>query len=112
MDISTSRFRGADEGLSDPNDPILKGIEEATGVHLVPQNVAGDDSEQKIQPGLLTVSCLTSLPSFVAKSFYGNWIEQGGSSVRCPMDLSAYPNLAEHMKWKRAQGSAAMVSCI
>ena len=40
---------GADDGLADPNDPILKRIEEETGVRLVPQNVTWDDSSQKIQ---------------------------------------------------------------
>lgn len=104
VDISIAIW-GADEGLSDPNDPILKGIEEATGVHLVPQNVTWDDSEQKIQLWATN----GQLPDifagdFVAKSFYGNWIEQG--VIRAlPDDLSAYPNLAEHMKMERAQAA-------
>ena len=42
---------------------------------------------------------------FVAQSFYGNWIEQG--VIRAlPEDLSAYPNLAEHMQMERAQAAA------
>ncbi len=93
---------GADAGLSNPDDPILKQIEEKTGVHLVPQNVTWDDAEQKIQLWATN----GQLPDvfagdFVTKSFYGNWIEQG--VIRAlPDDLSAYPNLAEHMKMERA----------
>ena len=100
---------GADDGLADPNDPILKRIEEETGVRLVPQNVTWDDSSQKIQLWATN----GQLPDifagdFVAQSFYGNWIEQG--VIRAlPEDLSAYPNLAEHMQMERAQ--AGMASC-
>ena len=97
---------GADDGLADPNDPILKRIEEETGVRLVPQNVTWDDSSQKIQLWATN----GQLPDifagdFVAQSFYGNWIEQG--VIRAlPEDLSAYPNLAEHMQMERAQAAA------
>lgn len=97
---------GADEGLADPNDPIRRQIEEKTGVKLVPQNVTWDDAEQKIQLWATN----GQLPDifagdFVAKSFYGNWIEQG--VIRAlPDDLSPYPNLAEHMKMERAQAAA------
>lgn len=97
---------GAEDGLSNPDDPILKQIEEKTGVRLVPQNVTWDDSEQKIQLWATN----NQLPDifagdFVSKSFYGNWIEQG--VIRAlPEDLSAYPNLAEHMKMERAQAAA------
>ncbi len=97
---------GADDGLADPNDPILKKIEEETGVRLVSQHVTWDDSEQKIQLWATN----GQLPDifagdFVAKSFYGNWIEQG--VIRAlPEDLSAYPNLAEHMQMERAQAAA------
>ena len=51
---------GADDGLADPNDPILKRIEEETGVRLVPQNVTWDDSSQKIQ--LLSPGCGKCIP--------------------------------------------------
>lgn len=97
---------GADDGLADPNDPILKRIEEETGVRLVPQNVTWDDSSQKIQLWATN----GQLPDifagdFVAQSFYGSWIEQG--VIRAlPEDLSAYPNLAEHMQMERAQAAA------
>ena len=97
---------GADDGLADPNDPILKRIEEETGVRLVQQNVTWDDSSQKIQLWATN----GQLPDifagdFVAQSFYGNWIEQG--VIRAlPEDLSAYPNLAEHMQMERAQAAA------
>ena len=97
---------GADDGLADPNDPILKKIEEETGVRLVSQHVTWDDSEQKIQLWATN----GQLPDifagdFVAKSFYGNWIEQG--VIRAlPEDLSAYPNMAEHMQMERAQAAA------
>lgn len=40
---------GAEDGLSDPNDPIYKKLVEETGVKLVPQNITWDDSGQKIQ---------------------------------------------------------------
>lgn len=40
---------GAEDGLANPDDPILKQIEAKTGVRLVPQNVTWDDAEQKIQ---------------------------------------------------------------
>ena len=96
---------GADDGLSDPNDHILKTLEEKTGVHLVPQNVTWDDFEQKIQ----LWSTNGQLPDifvgdFVGKSFFGNWIEQG--TIRAlPEDLSAYPNLAEYLKMDRAQAA-------
>lgn len=40
---------GAEDALANPDDPILKQLEEKTGVRLVPQNVTWDDSEQKIQ---------------------------------------------------------------
>lgn len=97
---------GAEDGLSNPDDPILKKIEQETGVRLVPQNVTWDDSEQKIQLWATN----GQLPDifagdFVSKSFYGNWIEQG--VIRAlPDDLSAYPDLAEHMKMERAQAAA------
>ncbi|WP_418667754.1 extracellular solute-binding protein [Allofournierella sp.] len=97
---------GVEEALSNPDDPVLKQIEEKTGVKLVPQNVTWDDSEQKIQLWATN----GQLPDifagdFVAKSFYGNWIEQG--VIRAlPEDLSAYPNLAEHMQMERAQAAA------
>lgn len=97
---------GAEDGLANPEDPILKKIEEETGVHLVPQNVTWDDSEQKIQLWATN----NQLPDifagdFVSKSFYGNWVEQG--VVRAlPEDLSGYPNLEEHMKMGRAQAAA------
>lgn len=97
---------GVEEALSDPDDPILKQIEEKTGVKLVPQNVTWDDSEQKIQLWATN----GQLPDifagdYVSKSFYGNWIEQG--VIRAlPSDLSAYPNLAEHMNMERAQAAA------
>lgn len=97
---------GAEDGLANPEDPILKQIEEKTGVHLVPQNVTWDDSEQKIQLWATN----NQLPDifagdFVSKSFYGNWVEQG--VVRAlPEDLSGYPNLEEHMKMGRAQAAA------
>lgn len=97
---------GAEDGLSNPDDPILKQIEEKTGVRLIPQNVTWDDSEQKIQLWATN----NQLPDifagdFVSKSFYGNWIEQG--VIRAlPADLSAYPNLADHMKMERAQAAA------
>lgn len=97
---------GAEDGLANPEDPILKKIEEETGVRLVPQNVTWDDSEQKIQLWATN----NQLPDifagdFVSKSFYGNWVEQG--VVRAlPEDLSGYPNLEEHMKMGRAQAAA------
>lgn len=97
---------GAEDGLSNQEDPIYKRIEEKTGVRLIPQNVTWDDSEQKIQLWATN----NQLPDifagdFVAKSFYGNWIEQG--VIRAlPEDLSAYPNLAEHMQMERAQAAA------
>lgn len=97
---------GAEDGLANQEDPILKKIEEETGVHLVPQNVTWDDSEQKIQLWATN----NQLPDifagdFVSKSFYGNWVEQG--VVRAlPEDLSGYPNLEEHMKMGRAQAAA------
>ena len=97
---------GAEDGLADPDDPILKKLEEETGVRLVPQNVTWDDAEQKIQLWATN----GQLPDifagdFVTKSFYGNWIEQG--VIRAlPDDLSAYPNLAEHMQMERAQAAA------
>lgn len=97
---------GAEDGLSNQEDPIYKKIEEKTGVRLIPQNVTWDDSEQKIQLWATN----NQLPDifagdFVAKSFYGNWIEQG--VIRAlPEDLSAYPNLAEHMQMERAQAAA------
>ena len=40
---------GAEDGLADPDDPILEKLEEETGVRLIPQNVTWDDAEQKIQ---------------------------------------------------------------
>ena len=98
---------GADDGLADPNDPILKRIEEETGARLVPQNVTWDDSGQKIElwatngpaPGYLRGRfCGTG-------GVYGNWIEQGVMRA-LPEDLSAYPNLAEHMQMERAQAAA------
>lgn len=95
---------GAEDALANPDDPILKQLEEKTGVRLVPQNVTWDDSEQKIQLWATN----GQLPDifagdFVSKSFYGNWIDQG--VIRAlPDDLSAYPNLAEHMQMERAQG--------
>lgn len=96
---------GADDGLSNPDDPILKKIEQETGVRLVPQNVTWDDAGQKIQLWATN----GQLPDvfagdFVSTSFYGNWIEQG--VIRAlPDDLSPYPNLAEHMKMERAQAA-------
>lgn len=97
---------GAENALADPNDPLLKILEEKTGVKLVAQNVTWDDSEQKIQLWATN----GQLPDifvgdFVGKTFYGNWIEQG--VIRAlPDDLSAYPNLAEHMQMERAQAAA------
>ncbi len=97
---------GAEDGLANPDDPVLKKIEEETGVHLVPQNVTWDDAEQKIQLWA-TNGQLPDLfaGDFVGKSFFTNWIEQG--VIRAlPDDLSAYPNLAEHMQMERAQAAA------
>lgn len=97
---------GADDGLADPNDPILKKIEEETGVRLVAQNITWDDADQKIQLWATN----GQLPDifagdFVTRSFYGNWSDQG--VIRAlPSDLSAYPNLAEHMQMERAQAAA------
>lgn len=97
---------GVEDALANPNDPILKQLEEKTGVRLVPQNVTWDDSEQKIQLWATN----GQLPDifagdFVSKSFYGNWIDQG--VIRAlPDDLSAYPALAEHMQMERAQAAA------
>lgn len=97
---------GAEDGLSNPDDALLKKIEEKTGVRLVAQNVTWDDSEQKIQLWATN----GQLPDifagdFVSKSFYGNWIQQG--VIRAlPDDLSSYPHLAEHMKMERAQAAA------
>lgn len=97
---------GVEEALSNPDDPILKQIEEKTGVKLVPQNVTWDDSEQKIQLWATN----GQLPDifagdYVSKSFFGNWIEQG--VIRAlPSNLSDYPNLAEHMKMERARSAA------
>ena len=73
---------GAEDGLADPDDPILKKLEEETGVRLIPQNVTWDDAEQKIQLWATN----GQLPDifagdFVTKSFYGNWIEQGLSLI-------------------------------
>ena len=96
---------GADDGLSDSNDPILKKLEEKTGVHLIPQNITWDDFEQKVQ----LWSTNGQLPDifvgdFVGKSFFGNWVEQG--IIRAlPDDLSAYPNLTEYLKMERAQAA-------
>lgn len=96
---------GADDGLSNPDDPILKKLEQETGVRLVPQNVTWDDAGQKVQLWATN----GQLPDvfagdFVSTSFYGNWIEQG--VIRAlPDDLSPYPNLAEHMKMERAQAA-------
>lgn len=97
---------GAEDGLANPDDPVLKKIEEETGVHLVPQNVTWDDAEQKIQLWA-TNGQLPDLfaGDFVGKSFFTNWVEQG--VIRAlPDDLSAYPNLAEHMQMERAQAAA------
>lgn len=97
---------GAEDGLANPDDPILKQIEEKTGVHLVPQNVTWDDAEQKIQLWA-TNGQLPDLfaGDFVGKTFFGNWVEQG--VIRAlPDDLTPYPNLAEHMQMERAQASA------
>lgn len=97
---------GAEDGLANPDDPILKQIEEKTGVHLVPQNVTWDDAEQKIQLWA-TNGQLPDLfaGDFVAKTFFGNWVEQG--VIRAlPDDLTPYPNLAEHMQMERAQAAA------
>lgn len=97
---------GVEEALSNPDDPILKIIEEKTGVKLIAQNITWDDSEQKIQLWATN----GQLPDvfagdFISKSFYGNWIEQG--VIRAlPEDLSAYPNLADHMQMERAQAAA------
>ncbi|MGP1403452.1 MAG: extracellular solute-binding protein [Catonella sp.] len=96
---------GIEDALSDPDDAILKTLEEKTGVHLIPQNITWDDAEQKVQ----LWSTNGQLPDifvgdFVAKSFFGNWIEQG--TIRAlPDDLSAYPNLAEYLKMERAQAA-------
>ena len=65
-----------------------------------------DDAEQKIQLWA-TNGQLPDLfaGDFVGKSFFTNWIEQG--VIRAlPDDLSAYPNLAEHMQMERAQAAA------
>lgn len=97
---------GAEDGLANPDDPILKQIEEKTGVHLVPQNVTWDDAEQKIQLWA-TNGQLPDLfaGDFVGKTFFGNWVEQG--VIRAlPDDLTPYPNLAEHMQMERAQAAA------
>lgn len=97
---------GAEDGLSNPDDPVLKKLEEKTGVKLVPQNITWDDGDQKIQLWATN----GQLPDifagdFVSRSFFGNWIDQG--VIRAlPDDLSAYPNLAEHMKMERAQAAA------
>lgn len=96
---------GIEDALSDPNDAILKTLEEKTGVHLIPQNITWDDAEQKVQ----LWSTNGQLPDifvgdFVAKSFFGNWIEQG--TIRAlPDDLSAYPNLTEYLKMDKAQAA-------
>lgn len=93
---------GAEDALRDPDDVILKTLEEKTGVKLVAQNVTWDDSEQKIQLWATN----GQLPDvfagdFVGKSFFTNWIEQG--VIRAlPDDLSAYPALAKHMTMERA----------
>lgn len=97
---------GAEDGLANPDDPILKQIEAKTGVRLVPQNVTWDDAEQKIQLWA-TNGQLPDLfaGDFVAKTFFGNWVEQG--VIRAlPDDLTPYPNLAEHMQMERAQAAA------
>lgn len=47
---------GADDGLADPNDPILKRIEEETGVRLVPQNVTWDTRVRRFSCGRPTDS--------------------------------------------------------
>lgn len=97
---------GAEDGLADPEDPILKQLEAETGVKLVAQNVTWDDADQKIQLWATN----GQLPDifagdFVGKSFYSNWIEQG--VIRAlPDDLSAYPSLEEHMQMERAQAAA------
>ena len=103
---SPSPSGGAEDGLANPDDPILKQIEEKAGVHLVPQNVTWDDAEQKIQLWA-TNGQLPDLfaGDFVGKTFFGNWVEQG--VIRAlPDDLTPYPNLAEHMQMERAQASA------
>ena len=69
---------GAEDGLANPDDPILKQIEEKTGVKLVAQNITWDDASQKVQLWATN----GQLPDifvgdFVGQSFYSNWIEQG-----------------------------------
>lgn len=97
---------GAEDALANPDDPLLRTLEEKTGVRLVAQNVTWDDADQKIQLWATN----GQLPDifagdFVAQSFYGNWIEQG--VIRAlPDDLSAYPSLQEHMQMARAQAAA------
>lgn len=96
---------GADAGLSGAEDPILDIIEEKTGVHLIPQNITWDDSEQKIQLWATN----GQLPDifagdYVGKSFFYNWIEQG--VIRAlPEDLSDYPYLSEYLQMERAQAA-------
>lgn len=96
---------GAEDGLANPDDPILKQLEEKTGVKLVPQNITWDDASQKVQLWATN----GQLPDifvgdFVGQSFYSNWIEQG--VIRAlPDDLSAYPSLEEHMQMERAQAA-------
>lgn len=96
---------GAEDGLANPDDPILKQIEEKTGVKLVAQNITWDDASQKVQLWATN----GQLPDifvgdFVGQSFYSNWIEQG--VIRAlPDDLSAYPSLEEHMQMERAQAA-------
>lgn len=96
---------GAEDGLANPDDPILKQLEERTGVKLIPQNITWDDASQKVQLWATN----GQLPDifvgdFAGQSFYSNWIEQG--VIRAlPDDISMYPNLEEHMKMERAQAA-------
>lgn len=94
---------GAEDGLSDPNDPIYKKLVEETGVKLVPQNITWDDSGQKIQLWATN----GQLPDifvgdYVGTSFFTNWVEQG--VIRAlPENLDAYPNLKEYLTMEKAQ---------
>lgn len=96
---------GIEDALTDPNDPVLQKIEEAAGIKIVPQNVTWDDAEQKIQLWATN----GQLPDifagdFVSKAFYGKWIDE--KVIRAlPDDLSAYPNLAEHLQMERAKAA-------
>ncbi len=105
IDVTIAIWDIEDSLSGGKNDKILQKIQEKTGVHIIPQNITWDDSEQKIK--LWAAS--NSLPDiftggFVGTSFFYDWVKQG--VIRSlPTDLSNYPNLQEYMKMDRAKSA-------